>query len=355
MTSVLIVDDSAFIRRVVRDVVSACSDLRVIGEAVSGEDAIAQVHALNPDVVTLDLDMPGLGGLGALGYLMSECPRPVVVLSGGDVGEGVDMTIRALELGAVDFVRKPSVGNALDLATLAERLVPALRTAAVGRAVAPVASASLVRPWRQSSLGAAARPVRTPTVGPTRWVVVIAASTGGPRALAELLPQLGASLGAAVLVAQHMPSAFTPTLATRLDEACVLRVVEATDGDQVLTGVVYIAPGGRHMEVVRGLIRLDDAPADLGVRPAADRLFASAAADYGSRVLAVVLTGMGRDGALGAQRIVASGGQLLIQDPSTCVVSGMGQAAMSTGVAHRVQTIGELAQTIMAVCAGAGD
>ena len=195
--TVLVVDDSPFIRRVVRDVIDTSGDLRVVGEAANGYEAIAAVHALSPDIVTLDVDMPVLDGLQTLGYLMSETPRPVVMLSALD--DRGDTTMRALELGAVDFVRKPGRADALDLATLSVRLLGALRAAGAAR---------------YRSVPMLARPVvgrgrRLHGVTPATHLVVIAASTGGPRALAEIIPSLTAGWGAAVVIAQHMPPGFT--------------------------------------------------------------------------------------------------------------------------------------------------
>lgn len=337
--TVLVVDDSPFIRRVVRDVIDEAPDFTVVGEAEDGYDALGQVHALLPDVVTLDVQMPGLDGLATLGYVMSEAPRPVVMLSA--LGDGGDTTMRALELGAVDFVRKPARGDALDLATLRERLLGALRTAMLARyRSVPV-------------LARAARAIgRAPEHGAPRapsHIVVIAASTGGPRALAEIVPAL-VPMTAAVVVAQHMPSGFTDSLARRLDALAVVPVREARNDEPLLAGRVYVAPGGVHTTIVGPTdaprLQVCAGPPVHGVAPAADPLFVSAADVFGSRSVAAVLTGMGHDGATGARRVREAGGHVVVQDESTSIVFGMPYAALQAGGADEVAPLSEVAVAI---------
>ncbi|HEY3186259.1 MAG TPA: response regulator, partial [Solirubrobacteraceae bacterium] len=226
---VLVVDDSPLLRRVICDVVEESGEFVVVGTARDGHDALRQVHALDPDIVTLDVDMPGLDGLHALGYIMSEAPRAVVMLSALDAPRGGDLTIRALELGAVDFVRKPNGVEALDPGLLRDRLLQALRAASGVnlRGVSILARPRLVP--------------RAPIAGvaPAMRVVAIAASTGGPRALAEIVSRLPSPLGAAVLIAQHMPAGFTESLARRLAGMTALIAHEAVDGETVLAEHVY--------------------------------------------------------------------------------------------------------------------
>ena len=343
--TVLVVDDSPFIRQVVRDVIANSTDFEVVGEAGDGYSALEQVHALGPDLVTLDVHMPGLDGLATLGVLMRDAPRPVVMLSA--LADGGDTTIRALELGAVDFVRKPAVGDALDLSTLRDRLLGALRTAAAAH---------------YRSVPQLVREPRAP-IDPTRarWrshadagsaathIVVIAASTGGPRALAELIPGLQPSL-AGVVIAQHMPPGFTGSLARRLNVASALPVREARDGELVAAGHVYVAPGGMHTTVhrVAGALRLA-VRAGLpvhGVAPAADLLFTSAADACAQRCVAAVLTGMGHDAALGARAVRAAGGYLVLQDEATCIVFGMPQAALAAAGADEVAPLARVSDAI---------
>jgi len=339
--TVLVVDDSAFMRKLVSEMVDASGEFRVIGTARNGVDAVRKVHALAPDLVTLDIEMPELDGIAALGYIMSEAPRPVVMLSGAATGDAQDLTIRALELGAVDFVRKPSGPISLDLTSVREQLLGALRAAEhVNLRGVPV----LARPLVRQDVAAAES-----TVAATR-AVAIAASTGGPRALAELVPRLPHTLDAAVLVVQHMPAGFTRSLAQRLDAQSRLRVREAAHGEPLHHRTVYVAPGGVHMRVARGeagpVVSLDASPPVWGVRPSADPLFRSVAELFGARGVGVVLTGMGRDGAAGLRAIHDAGGVGLAQDRPTSIIYGMPQAAAASGGVDRVLPLDALAGAI---------
>ena len=335
----LVVDDSAFMRKVVTEIIDASDEFRVIGTARNGHDALRQIHALEPEIVTLDVEMPELDGLQTLGYIMSETPRPVVMLSAATAAGENDPTIRALELGALDFVRKPSGPISLDIASVAEVLLNALRAALQVnlRGVDMLARPRLAE-------------VEAPRGRVATRAIAIAASTGGPRALAEVVPGLPPDLDAAVLVVQHMPKGFTRSLAQRLDALSTLRVVEAEHGSVVEVNTAYIAPGGHHMRVVRQdhLVRiaLDEGPAVHGVRPAADPLFRSAASVFGGDCVGVVLTGMGRDGAQGLRAIRDAGGQGIVQDQATSTIYGMPQAALQIGGAELVLPLGEIAKGI---------
>lgn len=339
--SVLVVDDSAFMRRVISDMISSAPEFCVVGTARDGLDALRKIHQLSPDIVTLDVEMPGLDGISALGYIMSETPRPVVMLSAYTT-EGGEATMRALDYGAVDFVAKPSGTISLNLETVADRLLAALRAAATANLSNIRVHEARAAAWRapaghggaEAPLPApppAVRPALTARDAGTELAVAVAASTGGPRALAELIPRLPRALGAAVLVVQHMPPRFTRSLAERLDGLSTLRVREAEDGEPVLADHVYMAPGDYHMRVVRDgadvRITLDRGPTIHGVRPAADHLFRSVAETYGPRTVGVVLTGMGRDGAEGLRALVAAGGSGIAQDRASSVIYGMPAAA----------------------------
>jgi two-component system, chemotaxis family, protein-glutamate methylesterase/glutaminase len=340
---VLVVDDSAFMRRLVRDLIAESGEFEVVGVARDGEDAIRQVHALDPDIVTLDIEMPGLDGLAVLGYIMSEVPRPVVMLSAAGGESSADATLRALELGAVEFVRKPSGPISLDLSRVADRLLDALRAAAATR-VDRVRV--LARPV--SAVGSEVRGARDTSVA--TGAVLVAASTGGPAALTQCLPSLRAPLGAAVLVVQHMPEGFTASLARRLNGLCALTVREAQDGDLVRPDMVYLAPGGSHMRVLPTVdgprLTLDRSPTVWGVRPAADPLFTSAVDVFGHRCVGLVLTGMGRDGAEGLRRVRAAGGRALVQDPAQAVIPGMPDAALRHAGADAIVSLGEAASAV---------
>lgn len=328
-------------RKVITELIDASGEFRVIGTARNGHDALKQIHALEPDIITLDVEMPELDGLQALGYIMSECPRPVVMLSAAN-GTGNDMTLRALELGAVDFVRKPSGPISLDLSSVQSRLLEALRAASVVnlRGVGMLGRLRSVTPTMLSSGAASA----------ARRVVAVAASTGGPRALAEVVPKLPRHLGAAVLIVQHMPPGFTRSLAQRLDAVCPLTVREAEDGEPVLYDHVYVAPGGVHMRVQgragAPVITLDEEPPVWGVRPSADPLFRSVAELFGPEAVGVVLTGMGRDGAAGLRAIRDAGGGAIVQNRESSVIHGMPQAALMIAGADRVVALADVASVI---------
>lgn len=345
--TVLVVDDSKLVRRVLVDLIGSSAEFRVVGEAEDGLDAIRKVHALEPEIVTLDVQMPGLDGLQVLGYIMSEIPRAVVMLTAAGEPRGDDLTLRALELGAVDFVRKPAPDEGLHADALSERLVGALRGALK---VNLRAASVLARPVR--ARGRAAPPTK-----PATRIVALAASTGGPRALAELVPALPPDLGAAVVVAQHMPAGFTASLAERLDRRSALPVVEAHDSDPIMENRVYVAPGGRHLHVSSGIdgsprleVR-DDAPIH-GVRPSADILFQSIAQSFGNASIGVVLTGMGRDGTEGLRQMRLAGAYAIVQDEQTSTVYGMPKTALVVAGADTIVALPEMARAIVTALSG---
>lgn len=350
VATVLVVDDSAFMRKLIAELVESSGAFRVIGTADDGVDALQKIRALKPDIVTLDIEMPRLNGLQALEQIMAEMPRPVVMLSAAGSELGNEMTLRALERGALEFVRKPSGPVSIDLSSVRNQLMAALEAARamnMGGVKAPAPGASEARgePGAKKSPDAATR------------VVAIASSTGGPRALAEIVPNLPEDLGAAVVIVQHMPREFTRLLAERLDAMSPLWVGEAIDGKMLRENRVYVAPGGYHMtlsgESGNASIRLNTSPPMWGVRPAADPLFFSVADTFGRGSIGVVLTGMGRDGAEGLRRIRSAGGAAIVQDRESSIIYGMPQAALAAAGADHVATIDEIAPLIRGICAKA--
>ena len=332
---VLVVDDSAFVRKAVARMLSTADDIEVVGTAADGEEGLRKARELSPDVVTLDVKMPRLGGLETLERLMREHPVPVLLMS-TLTQEGAEVTLRGLELGAMDFVDKSSV-QPMTMLSLADELVAKIRALGGARVRA--------RPHEppRSEAVAGAAPAEA---------VVIAASTGGPTALQAVVSALPAGLPAAVLIVQHIPRGFTKSLAERLDARSAIPVREARDGEAVAPGTVLIAPAGIHTRLVRRggavLVSLDEEPRDALHRPSADVLMASAAEAYGARVVGVVLTGMGSDGTEGLRAIRAAGGRTLAESEETCVIFGMPKAAIEAGVVDRAAPLDRVAGEILA-------
>lgn len=318
-------------------------DIQVIDVAADGEMAIDLVKKLRPDVVTLDVKMPVLDGLSALQRIMQECPTPVVMLS-SLTGKGGENTLKALELGAVDFVDKSSAGGPMEISAIAGELAAKIRIAA---------QVDLRKLQSRSGMGegaAVSHPGEMPCNGSTE-VVLIGTSTGGPPALQTILGAIPAGFPCPVLIVQHMPPGFTASLAERLNRISPIPVKEAADGEPIAAGQAYIAPAGRHMKVMRCggklHVRLDLSPAEALHKPSVDVLFESAAAVCGSNSLAVVLTGMGRDGAIGARALKNAGARVVAESEETARVFGMPKAVAEAVKADAVVPLHDVAGTIL--------
>lgn len=363
---VLVVDDSVVIRRLVTDVLEADPQVEVVGIAQNGRIAIDKVAELKPDAITMDIEMPEMNGIQAVRAIRRTNPRIPIVMFSTLTERGASATLDALAAGASDYVTKPAnVGSiAESRQNVREQLIPKLvalcgrrrttGTAAPGAPGAPGAPAGPGAPAPRSPAHAEARPAapRGQRTAPFS-VLAIGCSTGGPDALANVLPHLPGDLGVPVVVVQHMPPLFTRMLAQRLDTASKLTVVEATEGEPVTPGKVLIAPGGFHLEVKnRGtgaIAHLTEDPPENFCRPAVDVLFRSVAATYGKNVLAVVLTGMGRDGERGARVIRDAGGEVFVQDEASSVVWGMPGAVAGSGLADRILPLSQVATDLSGV------
>lgn len=336
---VLVVDDSALMRKKITEMISADAECEVIAAARNGEEAIKAVSILRPDVVTLDIQMPRMDGLTCLGYIMSEWPTPVVMLS-AFTHYGGEGTVKALELGAVDFVTKPGGVISLDIAKVKDELIAKIKTAAK----VEISKLKLLMPRM-------VQPVQAKPFLPLNKVVVIAGSTGGPRALVEILSKLPADIPAGILVVQHMPPDFTRSMAERLNGECLIKVKEAEEGEPIEAGKALIAPGGFQMVVEqKGNKEVVKSSRETGahrISPAADITMCSLAPVYREKAIGIVVTGMGRDGTDGLKAIKEHGGYTIAEDKSTCIVYGMPKAAVDAGVVDKIVPLPGIADEIV--------
>jgi two-component system chemotaxis response regulator CheB len=335
---VLVVDDSALMRKLISNLLAKDPELEVIATAIDGCFALTKVEQLKPDVVTLDVDMPRMDGLTALGEMVSKHRTPVIMLSSLTT-RGAALTMQALEMGALDFVCKPS-GTAR-LPEMADELVSKIKAAARTNVFA------LSRPPVYGATGRKKPLTRSNGRGQGR-VIAIGASSGGPHALRHLLPRIPADIDAGIVIVQHMPESFTSMLAHWLNEICDLEVKEAEPGDLALPGKVLIAPGSLHMKVRKTPggceVLLEGGPHVNGHKPSVDVLFRSVAAEYGALATGIIMTGMGSDGAQGLGEIMSAGGHSIAQDKESCAVYGMPRVAVERGYANKIVPLTEMAQ-----------
>jgi two-component system chemotaxis response regulator CheB len=344
---ILIVDDSVVIRQLLREVLASDPQLEVAGVAANGRIALAMLDQLSPDLVTLDVEMPVLDGLETLKQLRQSHPRLPVIMFSTLTARGAEATIESLSFGASDYVTKPANVGSVTVAKerIREQLIPKIKALCKLTPETPIALSVRLRP--SAPIPA---PSRQQQRASTVDVVAIGCSTGGPNALAEVLPNLPANLAVPVVVVQHMPATFTRFLAQRLDTICALRVREAVSGEPLQPGTIWIAPGDFHLKVVRSTAGLqlltEQSPPENSCRPSVDVLFRSIAGAYSGSVLAVVLTGMGQDGLRGCKELYAVGAHIVVQDEASSVVWGMPGFIAREQIADRVLPLPEIGPEI---------
>jgi two-component system chemotaxis response regulator CheB len=368
---VLVVDDSGFFRRRVSEILSADSNIQVVGTATNGKEAIDQALALKPDVITMDYEMPMMDGITAVRHIMQRCPTPVLMFS-SLTHEGARVTLDALDAGAVDFLPK----NFEDISRNPEKVKQLLcekilsisrsnRRVSAYSAPAPVAAPAPTPSTSSYGTSAPVRPAPAPIPARTHSpaqsspapkrkaykLVAIGTSTGGPVALQRVLTQLPASFPAPIVLIQHMPAAFTKAFAERLDKLCRISVKEAEDGDILRPGLALLAPGGKQMMIDgRGAVKILPGDERLNYKPCVDITFGSAAKSYGDKVLAVVLTGMGADGREGARLLKQGGSSIWAQDEASCVIYGMPMAIVKAELADAVYSLDDIGRHIVEAC-----
>ena len=345
---VLIVDDSAFMRKVLETIFNADDQLQVAGHAKDGREAVALAESLKPDVITMDINMPHMDGLQATAQIMTTNPKPIVIVS-SESKEGAASTLKALELGAIEFVAKPSSGIDLDMQSVKEELLRKVRMAAKVRVVRTASRVALTVQGTNGN-SATAKPIAPARSAPVipadqRFpVVVLGASTGGPATVMRLAPGFTRDFPAAVFLVQHMPAAFTTQYAAQLAEFTSIRVKEAENGEPLQPGTLYICPGAQHLRVTpTGRIQLDSTTGRIsGYLPNIDVTMETVAAYAGAMSIGVVLTGMGNDGASGAKAIKSAGGMVIAQDEATSVIFGMPAEAIKVAAVDQVLAIDDV-------------
>jgi two-component system chemotaxis response regulator CheB len=345
-TRILIVDDSALYRQTIRNALHEAPDISIVGFAKDGLEAIEKIEALDPDLLTLDVAMPDMDGVSVLREINRRHLRAKAIMVSSLTSEGAQVTTDALLEGAFDFILKPSGGdlarNRQELRLALDEKIGAFReTGGDPKARRPVLRRPPVEP----------EPAAAPPAGAECRAVLIGTSTGGPAALKTVLPGLPADLPVPVLVVQHMPSQYTTSLARRLDEMCALDVIEAADGVEPRAGTVLLAPGGRQMKLARRddrvVVRITDDPQENGCRPSVDYLLWSAIDVFDGRALAVIMTGMGRDGLKACGALKQRGGRVFAQHEYGCVVYGMPKAVIEEGIADRVLPLGRIGPAVV--------
>lgn len=352
-TRIIVVDDSAFMRKVLTEIIESDPSLEVVAKARNGREAIEKIKEYQPDIITLDIEMPELDGISALSIIMQNNPLPVIMLS-NLTKSGADATLQALEKGAIDFITKPSGQISLDIEIKKEEIIRKIKIAAGTKKIMQNFNNIAEKDIKiDQATNKSKKKVNLSQ--DINKLIVIGTSTGGPKALQEVIPKLPANLTAAVLVVQHMPPGFTKSLSERMDTLSYLSVKEAEDGDIILPGCVYIAPGDYHLHIKKKesgskqqlLVNLSKALPRGGHRPSVDEMLESVAKNFEAQIVAVIMTGMGNDGAKGLELIKKKGAKIIAEHESTCIVYGMPKAAIRTGLVDKVVPLPEIAGEIM--------
>lgn len=343
---VLVVDDSALMRKMIPLIISSDENIEVIGTAMDGDFALRKIPYLKPDVITLDINMPRMDGLTTLKSIVRDFRIPVILVS-SLTEEGAEITLRGLEMGAFDFVSKPKESISIKISAISHELIDKIKLSTNYK---PLKYKEPRQPFKKYFQQNTALPLKTYTA---ESIVAIGISTGGPKALTDILPMLPADFPSAILIVQHMPEGFTDILSRRLDSICKIRVKEASDGEILSPGTAFIAPGGRHLMIKRtnyGIITvLSNSPAVAGHEPSANVLFSSVAKEYRERSVGIIMTGMGNDGVEGIGRIREFGGITIAQDEETSVVYGMPKAAIERGFVDIVLSLDNIAINLLKI------
>ncbi len=345
MIRVMVVDDSPLVRKIAGDILAADPAIEVVATAANAEFALNKLEREAPDVITMDIEMPGIGGLEAIRQIMSKRPTPIIVLS-AHARRGAELTLQALEAGAVDFMLKPSVSLSGGLDAVARELIEKVKGASGIQMLQEAAQPARSKPAQQAAV-----PTSSPAFSDAHQLVAIGTSTGGPVALKTVLSELPADFPLPIVVVQHMPPVFTRAFAERLNAVCRLQVKEAEEGDALLAGRVLIAPGDYHLVVLRSTPRprvsLHRRELVSGHRPSVDVLMHSVAREYGAAAIGVIMTGMGKDGAQGLRLLHRSGGLILAQDRESSVIYGMNREVILNGDADQVLPVEGIARSLL--------
>ncbi|MCK5037603.1 MAG: chemotaxis response regulator protein-glutamate methylesterase [Thermoplasmata archaeon] len=340
---VLVADDSAIMRKLLKDLLESDPDIKVVATAKNGAEAVEIASSQNIDVITMDIEMPKMDGLTALQHIMGKKPTPTIMISAMDK-RNADIVMKSLDHGAVDFISKTSGSLSFDIEKIGHDIINKVRVASEVN-VKKISRPRIVRPLIYT---------RKKVYGKSK-IIAIGASTGGPKALLEVLSLLPRDIPAGIIITQHMPEGFTKSFAERLNWQSSVEVKEAEHGDRIIPGLALVAPGDYHMEVVNGRIALNKKPKVNSIRPSVDVMMTSAANIHGKNVIGVLLTGMGADGAKGMKDIKGNGGQTIAQNKESCVVFGMPKEAIALGGVDKVVPLSEIASVILKFLEGRSD